>query len=344
MLEGIRMSLSDIAHREAVLQAIQECERLGQTIFLRKYGFRKARDYSVWHEGKPYPSKAIAGVAHRYEFPTAEPLRAADFSGGEATVARKLRALGFEVTRTGQQKNPPWARDELILALDLYFRYPPQHISHAHPEVITLSHILNALPIHPVRPDARRFRNPNGVYMKLCNFLRLDPSYKGTGLRGGGAEEEVVWQEYAGDLPRLVATAAAIRARIGEPPDGAPETVQSPVDEEEEFAEGRVLFRAHRSRERNRALVDRAKRLYHTKHGKLVCQTCGFDFERTYGDLGRGFMECHHVVPVSQIAATSKTKVSDLAMLCANCHRMVHRKRPWVAVDSLSTIIAAKEQ
>jgi 5-methylcytosine-specific restriction protein A len=50
------------------------------------------------------------------------PLTAADFSGGEATVARRLRELGFEVPEAGK-RNPSWSRDELILALDLYVRF-----------------------------------------------------------------------------------------------------------------------------------------------------------------------------------------------------------------------------
>jgi 5-methylcytosine-specific restriction protein A len=79
------------------------------------------------------------------------------------------------------RRNPPWQRDELILALDLYFRHRPDTINKKHPEVAELSEILNALPIHPDRPDAARF------YMKLCNFLALDPAYQGLGLGAGAA-------------------------------------------------------------------------------------------------------------------------------------------------------------
>jgi 5-methylcytosine-specific restriction protein A len=138
-------------------------------------------------------------------------------------------------------RNPPWHRDELILALDLYFRHPPAHISKEHPEVRALSKLLNQLPIHADRPDAVRFRNPNGVYMKLCNFLRLDPSYKGKGLQTGGGLEEKVWKEFAEDRARLAETAEAIHARLAHP--STTESVTLPEDEEDEFAEGKVLFR-----------------------------------------------------------------------------------------------------
>lgn len=332
------MGLSDIRNPESVLKAIREYDRIGQDAFLKKYGFGKARDYFLWHDGKPYYSKAIAGVAHRYEFSTEGPLRASDFSGGEATVAHKLRALGFEVRRMGKAKNPPWSRDELILALDLYFRHPPQHISKTHPEIVELSRVLNALPIHSHRPDATRFRNSNAVYMKLCNFLRFDSTYAGKGLQAGSSLEEKVWNEFADDQRRLAETAAAIRDQADQ--GRIEESPKITIDDEEEFPEGRILFRAHRSRERNHRLVERAKQIAFKKEGRLACQACGFDFHDTYGALGKGFIESHHILPISEIRSSVRTKVSDLALLCSNCHRMVHRQRPWLSMKDLSSILS----
>jgi 5-methylcytosine-specific restriction protein A len=236
------------------------------------------------------------------------------------------------------ERNPPWQRDELILALDLYFKHNPLHISKSHPEVVALSKVLNALPIHADRPDAVKFRNPNGVYMKLCNFLPRDKSYSGAGLRRGNALEEKIWDEFAGDKQALARAAGAIKARLIAP--GAVEATTEAVDEEEDFPEGRVLFRAHRSRERNRKLVQMAKALALKKHGKLACEVCGFDFAARYGKLGADYIECHHVVPISQIAPGAKTKVADLRLLCSNCHRMVHRRRPWLAVGELQALLA----
>jgi 5-methylcytosine-specific restriction protein A len=234
-------------------------------------------------------------------------------------------------------RNPAWHRDELILALDLYFRHSPLRISEGHPEVQALSRLLNALPIHGQRPDAARFRNANGVYMKLCNYLRLDPGYRGKGLRAGGVLEEEVWRDFAGDRARLAATAAAIKDRASAP-DPA-EHISEPVDDEEEFPEGRVLFRAHRARERNRTLVARAKQWAQRRSRRLVCQICRFDFAARYGRLGEGYIECHHVVPISQLRPGSRTKVADLALLCSNCHRMVHRRRPWLSMAQLTSML-----
>ena len=80
---------------------------------------------------------------------------------------------------------PNWSRDELILALDVYFREPSARGSKTHPAVLELSETLNQIPYH--RKDSRDadFRNANGVGMKLSNFLRFDPEYSGEGLTRG---------------------------------------------------------------------------------------------------------------------------------------------------------------
>jgi len=90
------MPLADLT-REAVLRAISEYDALGNERFLNRYGYRPARSYLLVHEGRHYPSKAIAGVAHGYVSIGYTPLHAGEFSGGDKTVARALQGLGFEV-------------------------------------------------------------------------------------------------------------------------------------------------------------------------------------------------------------------------------------------------------
>ncbi|WP_436762858.1 HNH endonuclease [Streptosporangium sp. V21-05] len=93
------MALSGL-RREMVLATIAEFDRLGRDAFLKLYGYRPATGYFLVHDGRRYDSKAIAGVAHRGV--DGRPLRPGDFSGGNATVARVLGDLGFEVTKPGQ--------------------------------------------------------------------------------------------------------------------------------------------------------------------------------------------------------------------------------------------------
>jgi 5-methylcytosine-specific restriction enzyme A len=89
------VGLKDIT-ANAVVLAIEEHDELGQEDFLRKYGFGRARQYVLIRDGKPYDSKAIVGAAHGYLLGEA-PLAARNFSGGQATVERLLRKLGFTV-------------------------------------------------------------------------------------------------------------------------------------------------------------------------------------------------------------------------------------------------------
>ena len=71
----------------------------------------------------------------------------------------------------------------------------------------------------------------------------------------------------------------------------------------------------------------------------LSCEVCGFDFVEVYGDHGYGFIECHHTKPVSELMVGERTKISDLSLVCSNCHRMIHKKRPWLSVKELKDVI-----
>jgi 5-methylcytosine-specific restriction protein A len=110
------MPLRDIK-RTHVLTAIAEYDRLGQTEFLRRYGFDRARSYVLIHEGKPYDSKAIVGAAHGF-LPGTQPLTAGQFSGGEATVGALLRRLGFTVQVSGNLSTGEFVRQITSLTVD----------------------------------------------------------------------------------------------------------------------------------------------------------------------------------------------------------------------------------
>jgi len=213
-----------------------------------------------------------------------------------------------------------WTRDELILALDLYFREPSARGSKTHAAVQELSEVLNRLPIHPSREREGFFRNANGVAMKLSDFLRFDPHYQGKGLERGSQLEEDVWDTFAGDRTRLHQTAQAIRRHVGDDV-GPPE----PDESDFEASEGRLLTRIHRARERNQALVRRKKQQVLAETGALQCEVCDFDFDEAYGKIGEGFAECHHLTPLAELQPGQSTRLQDLAILCANCHRMIHR-------------------
>lgn len=99
------------------------------------------------------------------------------------------------------------------------------------------------------------------------------------------------------------------------------------TQEDDEFSEGKLLLKKHLSRERNPKLISEAKRSFLKKNKSLFCEVCGFDFEKSYGALGKNFIEAHHIKPVSKMNDGEKTKVEDIVMVCSNCHSMIHRKK-----------------
>ena len=111
-----------------------------------------------------------------------------------------------------------------------------------------------------------------------------------------------------------------------------------PIDREG-FPEGKVYEKRHKIKERDPRVGIIAKERFKALHGRLYCQVCGFDFKNKYGSLGKDFIEAHHTTPVSQLSPGSITRVEDIVLVCANCHRMLHKKRPWVKVSKLKTIL-----
>jgi hypothetical protein len=109
--------------------------------------------------------------------------------------------------------------------------------------------------------------------------------------------------------------------------------------EELAYPEGRLLIKKHFSRERNQALAKKKKRAVLSITGALACEVCTLDFLEKYGELGRGFAECHHLTPLALLNKPSETRLQDLAIVCANCHRMLHRGKPWKTVAQLNDIV-----
>ncbi|USU03887.1 HNH endonuclease [Sphingomonadaceae bacterium OTU29LAMAA1] len=202
-----------------------------------------------------------------------------------------------------------------------------------------LSFIFNKM--HRLNGDGGgdTLRNRNGVYLKVMNFRSSDPSYLDqgkVGMQRGSRLEGVLWAEYDGRLANLAADAEAIRQAVA----GADEAVMAklPVVEPYEGAEGGVIMRLHKRYERDPRLV-REKRKAAAAAGSLACEVCGFDSEEAYGELGVGYIEVHHTEPVHTLAPDTKTKLDDLALLCANCHRMLHRGRTPKSIVELRVFI-----
>jgi 5-methylcytosine-specific restriction protein A len=103
----------------------------------------------------------------------------------------------------------------------------------------------------------------------------------------------------------------------------------------EEYVEGMERTRIQTYYERNPRLRAEALRVHGTK-----CAVCGFDFSKTYGNLGEGYIEIHHKNPVASYdGEVSVNPETDLVPVCANCHRMIHRRKDPLSVEYLRAIV-----
>lgn len=97
--------------------------------------------------------------------------------------------------------------------------------------------------------------------------------------------------------------------------------MQPAENPEQELTEGKIHQVNITKHERNKEL-----RQLCLQHYGYICQVCGMNFEETYGEIGKSFIEVHHINP---IADTDGEHVLDpqigLIPLCSNCHSMIHR-------------------
>ena len=111
------------------------------------------------------------------------------------------------------------------------------------------------------------------------------------------------------------------------------------TEDDKGFPEGKQILKKHLIRERNSEVIKLAKERFIQQHGRLFCEVCEFDFYDHYGDIGKDYIEGHHTKPVSELAENEETKVDEIALVCANCHRMLHRKRPWLTINQLKDLL-----
>ncbi|MEV0187217.1 HNH endonuclease [Kitasatospora purpeofusca] len=306
---------------ESVLRAVTECDAKGEEPFLAEYGYGKALDYVLVVDGREYHSKAVAGVAHKYEYGRA--LRPDEFSGGKTGAAAWLKAAGFTVK---QVRNPAWTWDEAVLACALVVQNGWRGLPAEHEEVRTLSAVLQTMTAHAGTPRDEAFRSFNSVARKTYDLATNRPGYVGKPTNAGKNDHKVI-KAFLDDETGMLEVAQRIRDLVT-----APGFVPVPADDgdinEFEAREGRVIAREHLRRERDGKLKKQKIKAVLKGGGSLACEVCSFDFEAVYGQRGAGYIECHHIVPL-HVVGESTTRLSDLALICSNCHRMIHRQAPW---------------
>lgn len=109
------------------------------------------------------------------------------------------------------------------------------------------------------------------------------------------------------------------------------------VDLDHGYREGARRERRHQVAERSAAVRQAALALQGAE-----CRVCGFSFEATYGSLGADCAEIHHLVPMSKLRSAVLVDPSrDVIVLCANCHRMAHRRDPSLTPEELQALLKA---
>ncbi|MFC4516023.1 HNH endonuclease [Streptomyces ehimensis] len=224
-------------------------------------------------------------------------------------------------------RSPAWTWDELLLACSLVANNQWRELRETDAQVAELSALLRSLPLHG--SEARSlptFRSIGSVSRKTTDLASNRPGYPGKPTRCGKLDKVVV-AAFLEHPAELSAAAVAIRKGISSASlSQVPEQPDEMSDDGVTSLEGRLLARWTLARERDpklrRRKLDHARRLGQP----LRCEVCSFDFGRLYGELGEGYIEVHHVLPL-HVSGVQETGLDDLAFLCANCHRMCHRSR-----------------
>lgn len=227
----------------------------------------------------------------------------------------------------GTQQPPRWNRDEWIIAVDFYRAHGGRIPDKSSAEIKALSQQLLQVRnfTDAVPPETR---NPAGVYLQLQALATLAGD-KGLG-KAPSRLAQTIWEMEA---EALTGHAAAIRQGLDEDNlAGAPFGAVY-------AQEGQYISRLHWQRERSSKIVNHKKKAFYREHGALFCQLCAFNYRDKYGERGEGFIECHHIMPLSMLAEARTTGLEDLLLVCANCHRVIHRHRPWLTPDEMRGIL-----
>ena len=107
------------------------------------------------------------------------------------------------------------------------------------------------------------------------------------------------------------------------------------------YNEGELKARTAEYRSRSSQLRQEALNHY-TQDGRVICAACDFDFGRAYPNIGSGFIQIHHLKPVSFMRGepmNTEQALANVRPLCANCHQMVHRRSPPISIPALRKML-----
>lgn len=235
-------------------------------------------------------------------------------------------------------RNPDWNREELILALDLYFQLDYGQMHGKNPRVIQLSEELRTLNIHKNISDRKSFRSVNSVALKLANLKKSDQNFKGKGMKDGGSLEKELWKEFHRHRDKLKKEADIIRQlHLGSSMKTKPVVSEARQKYHSEF-----LFQVHKNRESDPVIIKMKKEVALTNSNSLKCEVCGFDSVTFYGELGNNLIELHYIKELDNTPEPEVNDVKDFALVCGNCHKVLDRNLGVITIKELKKLIRKK--
>jgi len=239
---------------------------------------------------------------------------------------------------TSTPRNIPLSQDEWILCLEVYLRHHGQLPKGNSREIRELSESMRRIRAALAGEPAEHFRPPHGVLRRVLEFQHLDRDPECADKKPKRARD--VWSVW-GEKPHaeIARIADAIKKCV------VAEEIRAVGDTHLEYnyhvVESQILTRVHTVRERNQRIVRLKKEKFQDENkGRLFCEACDFDFANRYPRHGDGYIECHHIKPLSELRPGDETALDDLALLCSNCHRMVHYRRPWLDMSGLNQVLS----
>lgn len=236
-----------------------------------------------------------------------------------------------------KKTNPDWTREELILALDLYFDLDQGQMHKGHPNVIKVSNELRALEIHKDIPDQKKFRNPSGISRRLGNFKTMDSGYEGEGLPNSGKLAKEVFKEFANRRDKLRKEADLIRQLYLKPKSEKSKASEPKFNYNSDF-----LFQYHKNRETDPLVVKVKKEIVLTESKKLKCEVCGFDSLAFYGEIGNDLMEIHYNKELKTEPGLESSDMNGFVIVCSNCHKALDKNFGLIDVADLKKLIRKK--
>ena len=235
-------------------------------------------------------------------------------------------------------RNPDWNREEIILALDMYFRMDYGQMHGRNPEIIQLSKELRSLNIHTEIPNKENFRSVNSVALKLANLKKSDQNFKGIGMRDGGKLEKELWKEFHRHRDTLKKEADLIRYLYLKPKSEGNSIVSDPrANYKSDF-----FYQFHKNRETDPLVIKVKKEMVFSNSKFLKCEVCGFDSVSFYGELGNDLMEIHYNKELKTEPGLESSSMEDFIIVCSNCHKALDKNFALLNADDLKKIIRKK--